>query len=287
LSRLNRFGAASIAAAVLLVATSAATYRPAVDGDAAAFYGALGIGSLGAFGAVLLAARRQVRSLISLGLVLAVLSPSVALHAIRFLRSGDAIGVTVDRPVAFQQFFRPTLGDGATLNVGGDGLELRVPAGKNGYLAAQPQVLSETGAWHQTLPRALWDTSHPELVTQEFRFRAQVVRFGAYFVVAELDRLTVQAVAGGVLVTAPSSPGEAVVAKFVPLSTDLTSWHEWSLRRSRGALTVTVAGQMVWSGPYSDGFERFRLGETRTGVDHGGVLRLRSASVRRSVSSMS
>lgn len=289
---------APIARAALLPALVAAvvlsgvalTYRPAVDGASGGFFLVLAIAALGAAGAIAWSLIRGWRPLVLLGLLLAMLAPPVVVHGLRVVRANAVVGVSADHPQALERLFAPALRDGAALQTDGDALELRVPARSTGYLEARIPLLAgaaRAGPLHQLLPRALWDGRRPDLVGEELRFRAQVVRYGSYFVVAELDRLDLQAVAGGVLVTPPPTPGQPVVARHVPVSADLSAWQDWSFRRSRGELSVSIAGQPVWSGPALRAFERLRLGETRTGDDHGGILRVRSVAARRFVSSMS
>ena len=275
---------------VVVLSGMALTYRPAVDGASAVFFLVLAIAALGAAGAIVWSRIRGWRPVVLFGLLLAMLAPPVVVHGLRVVRANEFVGVSADRPQALERLFAPALRDGAALKTEGDSLELRVPARSTGYLEARMPLLTgaaQAGPLHQLLPRALWDGRRPDLVGEEIRFRAQVVRSGSYFVVAELDRLDLQAVAGGVLVTPPPTPGQPVVARHVPVSADLSAWQDWSFRRSRGELNVSISGQSVWSGPAPSAFERLRLGETRTGDDHGGILRVRSAAARRFVSSMS
>jgi hypothetical protein len=272
--------------AAILPAASLATYRPWIDGPWPAFGAAMGIALLAGLLVACCwtaAVRARAPAIAWLGLPLAVLvtAPAPAIHAARLLTRGTVVGGTLGAPVEYGRVAVPVLQGESSFSVVGDALSLRVPAGSTGFLALrwEPDAVS---AW--SLPRALIEPAAPQVpapvpapgqarVREEIAWRASVERDGAYFVLLEAGRISVQVTEFGLLVTAPDVRGDPKGDGIaVPQLNGRTV--DWIMRRGEGRVRLLADGREVWTGPDAGALTPARLGETRTDRDHGGTLRV-------------
>ena len=270
---------------VVLSLAQGVTYRQPVHGPPGAFVLAGVLGLLGAGLGVAWALARHAPLALLPAIVLLALLPGLAVNGWRWQRRDQAYQLTASTPAEVRRVLDPTLGGAAALRLETDGVHLTVPAGSVGYVEVRPLPVEEA-PWD--LPRALLSPLRPD-VGEEIGWRATVATDGPYFIMLDAGHLLVQLTTWGLTVGAPGGVAQDVV-RPVPRGKTL----EWSLRRAGARTTLSLDGEVLWTGagggPASsapgggpDGvpFRYFRLGETRTDAEHGGRLVLHAVRLSR------
>jgi hypothetical protein len=110
-------------------------------------------------------------------------------------------------------------------------------------------------------------------------------RSGPYYTVATLGRITIQALKGGYLVTAPV-PGGDVRGDFAEVQdTGQAGSVRWLLRINpdTGA-TLSLNDRQVWMGGHPGVIERVTLGDASNDPEHRGTMSITDASIVQRVS---
>ena len=110
-------------------------------------------------------------------------------------------------------------------------------------------------------------------------------RSGPYFTVATIGRLTIQALNGGCLVTAPV-PGGDVKGDFIEtLATGQPGPVRWLLRINPDTgSTLSLNDRQVWMGGHPGVIERVTLGDASNDPEHRGSMTITDASIVQRVS---
>ena len=264
------------AVAALAVAACLATYREWVDGPRDTFLLALGAGVAGALllsAALFLWAPPRARSPLLVALVaVAALSPTIVAHGARLLNRRASLVVSAPNAAAYRRLAEPSLQGGATLDVLGETLTLRVPPRGAAFLEVRVPG-DDLVPW--SFPRALLRATSPAQnhVLERLDWRAALDRQGTYLTLVDSDRAQVNVTEWGLLVARPDASGQ-VGSDSVSLPEQNGAWHDWALVRANGRRTLLMDGREVWSGVDPGPFHVLRVGETRPDPEHSGAVHL-------------
>ncbi|MGI8422846.1 MAG: hypothetical protein ACR2NO_01790 [Chloroflexota bacterium] len=253
------------------------TYRPEVDGSPTPFFVASLAGAISS-GLFLMRGRRVVPTRASYTLLaLSALAAPTLLHAVRLANRHAEVSVGLTQPLTYRDLFTPVVDAPASFNPGPHGLELLIPPGSRAFLELNPARPLSGPVPDWALPRAL--RASLTAAADELRWRGQVVRDRPFLVIVEIEQFSVQAVAGGLLVT--SVVGGQPTAMHAALDLDLTLWQDWVLQRTAQQTSLSIGGRVAWVGRSPASFRRVRFGETRADSAHGGALRFQRVQVAR------
>jgi len=136
-----------------------------------------------------------------------------------------------------------------------------------------PRVAPDSWAWW----RRPLGTSSPS-PSYDVTWRARVNRTKPYFTITSLGRVTVQAVNGGYLITAPSLGGD-VKGDYIATDASTTIPSMWALSSTPRSTALSIDGKLVWTGGSSGLSGRLILGDASSDTEHGGTLTLTTASI--------
>ncbi len=162
---------------------------------------------------------------------------------------------------------------GGTARVEGRALVLDSPPGGAAYAVAR---LGEWPSPHRNwlLPVGLLELPRVERVA----WRAAATRTHPFYVVFEARRLLIQLVDYGVHVTYPDERNAARGFELRhPAGSDGRA-HDWQVTRDTREIVLAIDGQVIWRAPQREELTQVRLGEPKTDPQHGGRLRLETAS---------
>ena len=163
--------------------------------------------------------------------------------------------------------------DGGQARFESGAVVLNSPAGAAAYLSARiPRVPDVAADWW--LPAGLADRQRTERMT----WRASVERTGGFYVVLEAARLLVQAVPYGLHITYPDERDQARGHEVQLPAINDGRPHDWLLVRDSRQTALSFDGRQVWSAPARGELNQMRLGETKRDAQHGGTMRVETAS---------
>lgn len=263
---------------VVSLALRILTWNHIADGN---FARATKIAIVGAISSVLVWAllRVQTRTWVPVVAAVVVLLSGDAIHYVRLAnpitRGGAVVSFVAsfaNPAVAKQQWDLETNGAGQARVENGALVLESAPKG-TAYAEAQvgrtPDV---TLAWW--LPVGLSEGTLAERLT----WTATVTRTGDFYVIADMDKLLIQAVNYGLHITYPDANKQRV-GHEVQTQVSLDGQpHQWVLTRDGQQITLAVDGKQLWSAPQQGELHQLKLGETKVDPLHGGSMRIEAAS---------
>lgn len=270
----------AIALFLCLTASSAslAAYDSRFDGPLGQFVTFLGRSILaGAWAWIVVAGRVGFRSAIGPTLLVAVLVPPLALQLCRHLdptSRGYAVeSVSTDfRDSRWADHWE--VSNSRDLEPPGAvaGIRLVNLGGNGSSVSRLVPVVSPSDWYWWTRPLGRVDT---RVVV---RWTASIERSGSYFTVLSLGRLGIQAVKGGLLITAPSSGGD-VRGDYVARHTELSEPSVYVLTSGPDQSALRIDGDEVWRGGSTSKKDRIIFGDASTDHEHGGSVTVRDVSI--------
>jgi hypothetical protein len=278
--------AVPLTALAVLVLISVATYDPRIDGPTQGFRLFLFRSVLaGLWAWIVIAGRTGFRSPVGPSLMLLLLLPPLALqmarHTDRVSNGMPVASITTDfRSPSWQGPWEVTRRGNATSGTGPSGTVLRNDGATATAVTSSAQSINPDiwPWWKRPLGRI---RSGPLDLT----WTAILDRSGPYYTVATVGRLTIQALKGGYLVTAPV-PGGDVRGDFVEVpATGQPKTVRWLLHidPDTGA-TLSLDDRQVWKGGHPGVIERIILGDASNDAEHLGSITITDASIVQRVS---
>jgi hypothetical protein len=232
----------------------------------------------GAWAWIVVAGRVGVASPIGPALLAVVLLPPLALqvarHADPVTRGAAIHEVASDFRTAAWQGAWEVIGRGNPPASGPAGTTLRNDGATSRALSlALPEPSPALWAWWQ---RPLGSNAvAPSYVVA---WTATIERSSPYYTVLKLGRLTIQALKGGILVTAPA-PGGDVTGDFIEGASPDGSPSSWQVVSSPASTTLSLDGKRVWTGGSAGTAKNVVLGDTSPDPEHRGAMTAASAAV--------
>jgi hypothetical protein len=264
-----------------LVLVSVAAYDPRIDGPAQGFRLFLFRSVLaGLWAWIVLAGRTGFRSPVGPSLMLLLLLPPLALqmarHTDRVSNGMPVASITTDfRSPSWQNTWDVTRRGNATSGTGPSGTVLRNDGATATAVTSSAQSVNPDiwPWWKRPLGRI---RSGPLDLT----WTAILDRSGPYYTVATVGRLTIQALKGGYLVTAPV-PGGDVRGDFVEVpDTGQPGSVRWLLRIDPDAgVSLFLDDRPSWKGGHPGMIERITLGDASNDPEHRGSMTITDASI--------
>jgi len=270
----------------LLVLVSGTAYDPRIDGPTEGFHLFLFRSVLaGIWAWIIIAGQSGFRSAIGPSVMLLVILPPLALQVARHtypIQLGTPLATiaTDFRSPSWQDTWEVTRRGNATSDTSAAGTVFRNDG---------PNAIAVTFAT-RPIPQDLWPWWRRPLGRigpgpLDLTWTAFLGRSGPYYTVATLGRLTIQALKGGYLVTAPV-PGGDVRGDFVETpATGQPGPVRWLLRINpdTGA-TLSIDDRQIWMGGNPGVIERITLGDASNDPEHGGSMTITDASIVQRVS---
>jgi hypothetical protein len=278
--RLPTWGIALALAGVgVAVATSLALHDARIDGSSDAFQRFLLRSAIaGAWAWVVVAGRVGFASPVGPALMALVLLPPVALQLARHVdpitRGAPVHTVTSDFRSATWQGSWEVVGRGASPDAGPGGITLRND-GSTARAISHPIPLPSPALW------AWWQRplgTNSLAPSSTLAWTATIDRSGPYYTVLKLDRLTIQALKGGILVTAPA-PGGDVRGDFIENASPDGSTVLWQLATDPASSSLSLDGRRVWTGGSAGPAKAVVFGDASPDAEHRGAMTVASASV--------
>lgn len=219
------------------------------------------------------------RSWVPFGCAAFVLLAGDAIHYARVLNpiTRGAPLVQVDSPFTSEAAVRSawdveTSGGGQARFESGS-VTLQAPPRGTAFLRAKMGPAPDLAA-NWWLPLGVGERARVERLA----WRATVNRTSPYFVMLDVPSLLIQVVPYGVHVTYPDDRnvmrGHEVQH---PVGSDGQP-HSWTVVRNGSQVSLSLDGRQVWSAPQRGPLGQMRLGETKVDAEHGGSVRIESAS---------
>jgi hypothetical protein len=261
------------------VATSLALHDARIDGSSDAFQLFLLRSAIaGAWAWVVVAGRVGFASPVGPALMALVLLPPVALQLARHVdpitRGAPVHTVTSDFRSATWQGSWEVVGRGASPDAGPGGITLRND-GSTARAISHPIPLPSPALW------AWWQRplgTNSLAPSSTLAWTATIDRSGPYYTVLKLDRLTIQALKGGILVTAPA-PGGDVRGDFIENASPDGSTVLWQLATDPASSSLSLDGRRVWTGGSAGPAKAVVFGDASPDAEHRGAMTVASASV--------
>ena len=261
-----------------LVTLSLVAYDASIDGPAEQFRLFL-LRSLlaGLWAWVVVAGWTGYRSLVGPALTLLVMLPPTGLQLARHLdpitRGAPVVTVVTDfRVGTWRDEWEVTGSSNAKVSETPDGIMLR----SDGAMAsAIAHDISDVGPTLWPWWRRPLGTPRAEIV---ITWTGRISRNGPYYSIAKLGRLTIQAISGGLLVTAPTLGGD-VKGDFVATDAGSGNTATWTIISRPEGSSFAIDGRVAWEGGPPGTAERVTLGDPSRDPEHGGTMTITSASV--------
>jgi hypothetical protein len=109
-----------------------------------------------------------------------------------------------------------------------------------------------------------------------------VTRTAPYYAILKLGRLTIQALKGGILITAPTAGGD-VGGDFVAGASPDGVTVAWDLFSDPSGSKLAIDGVHVWSGGSASQPTQVALGDASIDQEHGGSMTITRASIAQRV----
>jgi len=281
---LDPFFRRQLLAVTLLIAVSmvlrALSWDPIADGGRSRYLKSVliaGASAAAVWGLVLL--QTGARSWLPTICAALLLVAGDAIHYVRLAnpitRGGSIMTVSasfVDEASARQQWDLQA-SNGGRVRFEGGAVLLESPPGGVAHIEAKLGKLPDVGS-NWWLPIGLAERERVE----ELTWRARINRAGGYYIVAEIRNMLFQAVPYGIHITYPdernSLRGHEVQH---PVGSD-GQVHEWRIVRNARDVSLRLDGTTVWSAPQRGELNQMKLGETKTDSEHGGTMRIETAS---------
>jgi hypothetical protein len=261
------------------VATSLALYDARIDGSSDAFQLFLLRSVIaGAWAWVVVAGRVGFASPIGPALTAFVLLPPLALQVARHVdpitRGAPVHEVTSNfRAPTWQQSWE-VVGRGASPDTGPGGITLRNDGPTVRALShAMPAPSPALWAWWQ---RPLGTNALAPSYT--LAWTATIDRSGPYYTVLKFNRLSIQALKGGILITAPAPDGD-VRGDFIENASPDGSTVVWQLATDPATSSLSLDGRHVWTGGSAGTAKAVVFGDASADAEHRGAMTVASASV--------
>lgn len=209
----------------------------------------------------------------------AVLLAGDAIHYVRLfnpITRGQPL-VTVAAPFTSEASMRAAwdveTGGGGQARFENGAVVLQAPPRGTAFLRARIGAMPDLGSsWW--LPIGVGERQRIETLT----WRATVNRTAPYFVVLDVPTLLIQVVPYGIHVTYPD---ERDVMRGHEIQHPVGvggQAHTWVVERAGSLISLSIDGRRVWSAPPRGALGQMRLGETKVDAEHGGSMRVESAS---------
>jgi hypothetical protein len=278
--RLPTWGIALALAGVgVAVATSLALHDARIDGSSDAFQLFLLRSAIaGAWAWVVVAGRVGFASPIGPALMALVLLPPVALQLARHIdpitRGAPVHTVTSNfRAPTWQQSWE-VVGRGASPDTGPGGITLRNDGPTVRAIShTMPLPSPALWAWWQ---RPLGTNALAPSYT--LAWTATIDRSGPYYTVLKFNRLSIQALKGGILITAPAPDGD-VRGDFIENASPDGSTVVWQLATDPASSALSLDGRHVWTGGSAGTAKAVVFGDASADAEHRGAMTVASASV--------
>lgn len=108
-------------------------------------------------------------------------------------------------------------------------------------------------------------------------------RVSPYLIFFSSNRLTIQLVDNGILITSPSSYKD-VSADFIPVAQDvLERFHTWHIFSDGSMLYVSLDDTPIWSHIQVDPFDKYIIGDQSLDPNHGGQIHVKETNMKRNI----
>jgi hypothetical protein len=258
---------------------SLALYDARIDGSSDAFQRFLLRSTVaGAWAWLVVAGRVGFASPIGPAILAIVMLPpltlQVARHADPVTRGAPVYVVASDFRTPSWLGAWEVVGRGAAPASGPDGTQLRNDGATTRAISlALPDPSPALWAWWQ---RPLGTNALAP--SYAVAWTATIDRSGPYYTIVKLGNLTIQALKGGILITAPA-PGGDVKGDFVEAAAPDGSRVSWQLTSDPESSSLSLNGTRGWSGGSADTPRAVVLGDATVDPEHRGEMTITSASV--------